>query len=174
MSSGYKAPWRSIQADLQVLYRHGRLMMYKNQGTIRQNKQEDGIFVVISGLVRVTYHAVDDIPQEYFLGTGASRLCGPCQQQQALGWAEMCTALESGNFACFFHCHVLGGGCCQFPLTPVNAACDWVTMFLALQHVRVAHAQHSPAYLAMQRWLRDSRQQGHACISAVAGAKFRG
>ena len=58
------------KGPVQVLYRHGRLMMYRNQGMIRQDSQEDGIFVVISGLVRVTYNAVDEDPQEYFLGTG--------------------------------------------------------------------------------------------------------
>ena len=62
---------------MQVLYRHGRLMMYRNQGMIRQDSQEDGIFVVISGLVRVTYNAVDEDPQEYFLGTGR-RMFVPC------------------------------------------------------------------------------------------------
>ena len=56
---------------LQALFRHGRLIMYKNQAVIRQASPDDGFFVVVAGLVRVNYHAPDQEPQEYFLGTGA-------------------------------------------------------------------------------------------------------
>lgn len=55
---------------VQVLYRHGRLRMYKSQVTIRQSSNENGIFIVGSGLVRVTYRDLSDTSHEYFLGTG--------------------------------------------------------------------------------------------------------
>ena len=88
---------------MQVLYRHGRLMMYRNQGTIRQDSQEDGIFVVVSGLVRVTYNAVEEAPQEYFLGTGAQRQC----RLRRVSPAWLCI----GWWCAYTRCMVTTDGC---------------------------------------------------------------
>lgn len=55
---------------MQALFKHGRLIMYRNQAIIRQSSPDDGFFVVVAGLVRVNYHCAGQEAQEYFLGTG--------------------------------------------------------------------------------------------------------
>lgn len=70
-----------VLCAVQSLYRHGRLKMYSSQATIRQSTSEDGIFIVGSGLVRVTYQDMADSSHEYYLGTGQlpNLQIWPCQ-----------------------------------------------------------------------------------------------
>lgn len=54
----------------QVFYRHGRLRMYRRCQEVRTAGQ-DGLAIVINGLVRISYRDPFGNHQQFFLGTGA-------------------------------------------------------------------------------------------------------
>ena len=54
----------------QVFYRHGRLRMYRQCQAVRVAGQ-DGLTIVVNGLVRISYRDPFGSHQQFFLGTGA-------------------------------------------------------------------------------------------------------
>lgn len=59
------------QRAVEVFYRHGRLRMYRRCQAVRVSGQ-DGLVIVINGLVRISYRDPFGNHQQFFLGTGAS------------------------------------------------------------------------------------------------------
>ncbi|BDA42347.1 probable Na(+)/H(+) antiporter NhaH at N-terminal half [Coccomyxa sp. Obi] len=55
---------------VEVVLRHGKLHMCRNQEMVRSGKDGRGLFIVINGLVRIGYRDPLGNTQEYFLGTG--------------------------------------------------------------------------------------------------------
>ncbi len=62
-----RRPW---WCRAQVFYRHGRLRMYRQCQAVRVTGQ-DGLVIVINGLVRISYRDPFGNHQQFFLGTGA-------------------------------------------------------------------------------------------------------
>ena len=60
--------WQTI--GVQILYRHGKLHMYRS-GTDLLLRQRRSLFVVTNGLVKVSYTDPVGGLQEYFLASGA-------------------------------------------------------------------------------------------------------
>lgn len=66
--------WHSTKSSLglaQVFYRHGRLRMYRQCQAVRVAGQ-DGLTIVVNGLVRISYRDPFGSHQQFFLGTGAA------------------------------------------------------------------------------------------------------
>ena len=89
---------------LQVLYRHGKLHMYRT-GTHLPSGPTRSMFVVTSGIVQVTYTDPQGLQQSYHLATGDHRLgfglpltTMPSEQKQPL-YSRQC--LESGSMLAF-------------------------------------------------------------------------
>ena len=53
-----------------MFYRHGRLRMYRKCQAVRVAGQ-DGLTIVVNGLVRISYRDPFGNHQQFFLGTGA-------------------------------------------------------------------------------------------------------
>ena len=60
----------------QVFYRHGRLRMYRQCQAVRVAGQ-DGLTIVVNGLVRISYRDPFGTHQQFFLGTGACYASAP-------------------------------------------------------------------------------------------------
>ena len=66
--------WLNGSVLSQILYKHGRLQMFRS-GTDLAIRKTKSLYVVTSGLLKVSYSDPQDNTQEYFLASGASNLC---------------------------------------------------------------------------------------------------
>lgn len=57
------------------MFKHGKLHLYGSEELIQSSDEQDGFFVVISGLVKVNYKDPSGIRHQYFLGAGTVLPC---------------------------------------------------------------------------------------------------
>ena len=68
--------WLNGSEPLQILYKHGRLQMFRS-GTDLAIRKTKSLYVVTSGLLKVSYSDPQDNTQEYFLASGAAQISAP-------------------------------------------------------------------------------------------------